>query len=97
MIDLTEGATRAAQSVRPSHLACAWLAILRRGDTPPSWQIAQRLIAAGFAGAIVPSFALRATRTDKNVVFWKWGNALPHKVVVIDDDERLPRNDLSWS
>jgi len=96
VIDLTDRAVRAAHSVRPSHLACGWLEIARREEIPPSWRVAQRLIAAGFAGAIVPSFAPDATGADKNVVFWKWGSAVPHQVVVIDDDDRLPRNDLSW-
>jgi hypothetical protein len=45
---------------------------------------------------IVPSFAARATACDANLVFWKWAAVPPHKVVVIDDERRLPRNQDSW-
>jgi RES domain-containing protein len=45
---------------------------------------------------IVPSFAHRAQSEDRNVVFWRWGAAPPHQVRVVDDFQRLPRDDRSW-
>jgi len=30
------------------------------------------------------------------MVFWHWTDLLPHRVRVVDDQRRLPRNDASW-
>ena len=67
-----------------------------RGRTPPSWSLALRLVEAGASAAIVPSFAPGAGPQDINVVFWHWSDRVPHRVVVIDDDRRLPGDDRSW-
>jgi RES domain-containing protein len=96
ILDLTEAETRNAASVVDADLDCAWEAIAGQGETPPSWQIAARLIEAGCAGIIVPSFAIGASARDINVVFWSWSRRLPYRVRVIDDDGRLPWDDRSW-
>jgi len=64
------------------------------GKTPASWTIARRLFADGVSGIIVPSFAPGAVGT--NVVFWRWSDHVPHLVNVIDDWDRLPKDDRSW-
>jgi len=51
----------------------------------------------GIAGIIVPSFAINASPSGKNIVFWKWSDKPPHQVKVIDDSGRLPHNRSSWS
>ncbi len=94
--DLTDAAARQALGIDAPDLACAWEDMASRGATPPSWALADRLIAAGFAGIVVPSFATGATAVDVNAVFWIWADDPPHQVRVIDDLGRLPRNDLSW-
>ena len=38
---------------------------------------ARRLIAAGYAALLVPSFARGAAPTDLNLVLWRWGDAAP--------------------
>jgi hypothetical protein len=38
---------------------------------------ARRLIAGGYQGLLVRSFARGATGDDLNLVLWKWGNAAP--------------------
>jgi hypothetical protein len=43
----------------------------------------------------VPSFAQGATADDVNLV-WRWTKTQPYQVCVIDDADRLPRNDRSW-
>jgi RES domain-containing protein len=63
----------------------------------PSWELADRLIAAGCAGVIVLSFAVRATPENRNLVLWSWSRSPPHRLEVIDDDRRLPRDQSSWS
>lgn len=94
--DLREAATRAAFGVQPLDLACPWEGMALRGETPPSWSLAQRLIATGTAAIIVPSFAPGATDDDRNVVFWRWTDMPPHQVRVIDDERRLPKDASSW-
>ena len=96
VIDLTEAAVRTAAGIDLADLACDWELRAARNETISSWEVADHLIAAGCAGMIVPSFASRAGPRDNNLVLWKWARALPHKIIVIDDDLRLPRNQLSW-
>ncbi len=64
---------------------------------PESWAVVRRLIAGGHAGALVPSFANGATMDDQNLVLWRWGPELPHKVMVYDPTGKLPKNALSWT
>jgi RES domain-containing protein len=97
VIDLTAPETLAALGVVPADLACAWEDLADRGCDVPSWILADRLIAQGAAGIVVPSFAHRAGPDDRNLVFWRWSADLPHQVRVIDDQGRLPRDDRSWS
>ena len=105
ILDLTDAGTLAAHGIAPADLACAWKDLSTRGIKPPSWAITERLVAAGTAGVIVPSFAKGAVPRDErpsasaadiNVVFWDWAPDLPHQVRVIDDDQRLPRDARSW-
>jgi RES domain-containing protein len=58
--------------------------------------MAQRLFAAGVARVVLPSFAPGAGAADVNVVFWRWSDRLPHRVRVVDDWDRLPKDDSSW-
>ena len=96
VLDLTDPLVSAAHGIAPADIACAWKDLATRGIRPPSWSIAARLIAAGIAGVIVPSFARGATAADVNVVFWDWAATPPHQVRVIDDEHRLPRDAESW-
>lgn len=97
IFDLTAHDMLSALGIAPADLSCAWEDLADRGVTPPSWLLADRLIGVGAAGAIVPSFAHRAGPEDRNLVFWQWGRDLPHRVCVIDDHDRLPKDDRSWS
>lgn len=94
--DLGDDAVRALLGVGTVELACAWEDMASRGMTPPSWHLARRLFALGTAAVVVPSFAPGALASDRNVVFWRWSDTLPHQVRVIDDHGRLPKNDRSW-
>lgn len=96
VLDLTDAATLAANGINPADLACPWKDFSTRGIKPPSWEIAERLVAAGTAGAIVPSFAKGAVAADMNVVFWDWAPDPPHQVRVVDDSGRLPKDASSW-
>lgn len=50
---------------------------------------ARRLIAEGFDGLLVRSFAPPASAQDFNLVLWNWGDAAPSRLTVIDDEGRL--------
>jgi RES domain-containing protein len=96
MLDLTDPAILDARGIAPDHLACPWEADSTAGRRPASWVVADRLIAEGTAGVVVPSFAHGATVEDVNAVFWRWSDMPPHQVRVIDPLGRLPRDDRAW-
>ena len=56
---------------------------------PESQALADRLVAAGFVGMRVRSFAAAAEPDDLNLVFWRWSDRRPSRIVVIDDEGRL--------
>lgn len=95
--DLTDVDTLARLGIDAPELACPWENISTLGQTPPTWTLAERLIADGVAGIIAPSFASAAGTDAKNVIFWNWSGQLPHQVRVIDDHRRLPRDRSSWA
>ena len=94
--DITDPQSCTDLEIASSDLACAWENLADRGLTPPSWTLADRLIATGIAGIVVPSFASAAGPGARNVVFWDWAKSGQHQVRVIDDLMRLPRDRMSW-
>ena len=50
---------------------------------------ARRLIAAGYNGLLVRSFAAGSAGGDLNLVLWRGGGAPPARLVLIDDEGRL--------
>lgn len=96
ILDLTTDAGRVAAGTSLAELGCAWEDLATTGKPVPTWLLAERLLDSGCAGIIVPSFAARATARDASLVFWKWAAVPPHRVVVIDDERRLPTNQDSW-
>ena len=95
--DLRTDAARASLGVASSDLACAWGDALIAGREPESWDVVRRLLADGHAGILVQSFANGATADDQNLVLWRWGRDLPHKVTVYDPTGKLPKNRLAWT
>jgi len=61
VLDLSDPAVRERADVTLSQLACAWERLAADRKPVPTWELADRLIAAGCAGVVVPSFASRAT------------------------------------
>lgn len=95
ILDLTDPGVHDAANVSPAQLGCAWEKLASDRKPVPSWELAGRLITAGCAGVIVPSFASRATAENRNLVLWSWSRKAPHRLAVIDDDQRLPRDQSS--
>lgn len=71
--DLTSASVRDALGVAFADLACPnWESEMHKGIEPASHALARRLIALGYAGIIVPSFARGAQDGDRNLVLWRW-------------------------
>ena len=93
--DLRTDAGRAEHGMALDDLACAWGDALVAGREPTSWNVVRRLMAEGHAGILVPSFANGATADDQNLVLWRWGPELPHKVTVYDPTGKLRKAAVS--
>ena len=79
-----------ALGVNDSDLACpTWEAEMLAGAVPASQALADRLIAAGYAGMRVRSFVSGAGSRDVNLVMWRWSSRRPYHVVLVDDEGRL--------
>lgn len=90
VFDALDSSHRDAHGVKIDDLLCPnWEPDMLAGNIPASQCLADRLIAAGYAGMRVQSFAHGAENDDYNMVFWRWGRQGPSKVVLIDDEERL--------
>lgn len=67
----------------------SWRDQMRAGKTPPGQALALRLVAAGFAGALVKSYARGAPADRRNLVLWHWGGDLPARLILTDTEGRL--------
>ncbi|WP_457355744.1 RES family NAD+ phosphorylase [Sphingomonas sp. UYP23] len=71
--DLTNGKGGAIDAQVAAAMTDEWKTIaLLDGQVPPSWGIAQALIAHGAQGAVVPS---AQNRGGTNLVLWRWNGA----------------------
>jgi RES domain-containing protein len=96
IVDLRTQELAAEARIDFTGLGCAWKNEYDARRTPASWAIAEKMIREGAAGILVPSFAVGAREDMSNLVLWKWGPALPHRVEVHDPDDQLPKDTSSW-
>ena len=90
VFDTQDEARRRALGVRVSDLACpTWESEMLSGELPASQALADRLIAEGYSGMRVRSFAAGTGPDDLNLVMWRWSAKRPARVVLIDDEGRL--------
>ena len=73
----------------PDMATDAWRDLAREPGGAPTQCLATALIAAGYVGLLVPSFARGASPKDSNLVLWKWGNTPVARLRLIDDQKRL--------
>lgn len=67
-----------------------WRAKMLDGQTVPTQGFAASLIADGFAGLLIRSYAKGASATDLNIVLWQWTDNNCN-LDVVDDEGRLSR------
>ena len=79
-----------AFDIEEADLAChSWEAEMLAGSVPASQALANRLIAAGYVGMRVGSFAIGSSLDDINLVMWKWSASRPARLTLVDDEGRL--------
>lgn len=66
-----------------------WRIRMRDDGKAPTQLLAERLIADGYVGLRVRSFARGAGDADLNLVLWRWGATAPARLVLVDDERRL--------
>ena len=90
VFDASDADALGAYDLTPADLVAEdWRLQMRALGKTPTQILAEKLIADGYAGLRVPSFAKGSTGEDLNMVLWVWGNTLPAKLVLIDDEGRL--------
>lgn len=71
--DVKAAAIADLRAADPAITECLWREIFMvERSTPPSWTLAEELIAAGAEGALVPSVQ---NRGGANLVLWRWHDA----------------------
>jgi RES domain-containing protein len=96
VLDLTDPAVRGQVDCTRAVLACAWEDLAGRRLVPPTWDLAERLVADGATGVLVPSLAPGCDAAQINLVLWQWSAGSGCRVQVVDDQQRLPRDGRSW-
>ena len=93
VFDAMDRMAKSSHGVSDNDLDCpTWRLELLSGRTPASHVLANRLIGSGFVGMRVKSYALGSDDCDVNLVLWRWSDAMPVRVTLIDDEERLKRS-----
>ena len=67
----------------------AWRDQMRDVGEASTQRFARELVGQGYNGLLVPSFAKGAVAGDSNLVLWRWGDASPARLELIDDAQRL--------
>ncbi len=67
-----------------------WRDAMRLSGEARTQRFARALVADGFSGLVVQSFAPGARLNDVNVVLWAWTTATS-RLILIDDENRLSR------
>jgi len=68
-----------------------WRDRMQLAGKAPTQLFALDLIAQGYCGLLIRSFAAGTTAHDLNLVLWRWGDAERERLTVIDDEGRLSR------
>lgn len=92
VFDGRDEAALKAESMGAASLADAsWRDQVKVAGEAKTQVFARRLAERGFNALLVRSFATGTTGDDLNLVLWRWGDAAPSRLVLIDDENRLSR------
>jgi len=90
IFDARDPALLARHGLTPADIATdAWRDLARSPAGAPTQKLATTLMAEGFVGLMVSSFARGATAKDINLVLWTWDDTPTTSLVLIDDQNRL--------
>lgn len=90
VFDASDPSQLEAHGIAESELRCPdWDREMNEGRVPASQRVADRLMAAGYSGMLAPAFCRGAAPDERNLVLWSWGNELPSRIRVVDDEGRL--------
>ena len=92
IFDCRDDAALSAEGMdAPAIADTTWRDQMKASGEAKTQALARRLISAGYNGLLVRSFAAGSTAADLNLVLWRWSNAAPTRLVLIDDENRLSR------
>ena len=92
VFDSRDAAALRSENVDPGDLSDpTWRDQMRERGEARSQTLARRLVAAGYRGLLVRSFAAGAGEGDLNLVLWTWGDTEGARLVLVDDENRLSR------
>lgn len=90
IFDGTDEAALRDEGMDPAALAAStWRDEMRANGEARTQTFSRSLIAKGYSALLVHSFAPGASGQDLNLVLWRWGNAAPARLTLIDDEGRL--------
>lgn len=89
IFDTRNAAALSATGMDAAALADAtWRDQMKAIGESRSQTLARRLIGDGYHGMLVRSFAAGTGEDDINIVLWRWGARAPHRLMLIDDENR---------
>lgn len=92
IFDCRDEVALAAEGMDSAALAdTTWRDQMKVSGEARTQAFARRLIAAGYVGLLLRSFAAGASADDLNLVLWRWGDRPPARLILIDDENRLSR------
>jgi RES domain-containing protein len=92
IFDSRDEAALRAEGMNAAALGDAtWRDQMKAAGEAQTQAFAHRLGAAGYHGLLIRSFAAGAAADDLNLVLWQWSDALPCRLTLIDDEDRLSR------
>ena len=90
VFDASDTAALTAAGLNEASLADpTWRDQMIETGEAPTQRFARNLIAEGYNGLLVRSFAKGAGLGDMNLVLWKWSASGPSRLELIDDEDRL--------
>lgn len=92
VFDARDDAALVSEGIDPAELSdTSWRDQMKSNGEARTQTFARRLIEAGYNGLLVRSFAAGSDAADLNLVLWRWGEAAPARLTLIDDEGRLSR------